>query len=50
VGRTVRVSLPGEVFTGTATDITPEGHLVVDLGSSSRTVAAGDVVHLRDPG
>ncbi len=50
VGRTVRVSLPGEVFTGTATDITPEGHLVVDLGLGSRTVAAGDVVHLRDPG
>jgi len=50
VGRIVRVSLPGEVFTGTATDITPEGHLVVDVGSGSRTVAAGDVVHLRDPG
>jgi BirA family biotin operon repressor/biotin-[acetyl-CoA-carboxylase] ligase len=50
VGKTVRVSLPGEVFSGTATEITPQGHLVVDVGSGSRTVAAGDVVHLRDPG
>jgi BirA family biotin operon repressor/biotin-[acetyl-CoA-carboxylase] ligase len=47
VGRTVRVSLPDEVFTGTATDITAEGHLIVDVGTCFRTVAAGDVVHLR---
>ena len=40
-------SLPGETFTGTATDITVEGHLVVDVGACLRTVAAGDVVHLR---
>jgi BirA family biotin operon repressor/biotin-[acetyl-CoA-carboxylase] ligase len=50
VGKSVRVSLPGEVFTGTATDVTPEGHLIVDVGVCLRTVAAGDVVHLRDPG
>jgi BirA family biotin operon repressor/biotin-[acetyl-CoA-carboxylase] ligase len=50
VGRAVRVSLPGEVFTGTATDITVEGHLVVEVGGAPRTVAAGDVVHLRDRG
>jgi len=50
VGKTVRVSLAGEAFTGTATDITLEGHLVVDVGACFRTVAAGDVVHLRDPG
>jgi BirA family biotin operon repressor/biotin-[acetyl-CoA-carboxylase] ligase len=50
VGSTVRVTLPGEEFTGTATDITAEGHLIVDVGATSRTVAAGDVVHLRDPG
>ncbi len=50
VGRAVRVSLSGEVFTGTAIDITPEGHLVVDTGSGARTVAAGDVVHLRGEG
>jgi BirA family biotin operon repressor/biotin-[acetyl-CoA-carboxylase] ligase len=50
VGKTVRVSLPGEEFTGTATDITAEGHLVVDTGAGLKTVAAGDVVHLREPG
>ena len=50
VGRTVRVSLADESFTGTAADITVEGHLVVDVGACLRTVAAGDVVHLRDPG
>ena len=50
VGKKVRVSLPGEVFTGTATDITLEGHLIVDVGTCLRTVAAGDVVHLRDQG
>jgi BirA family biotin operon repressor/biotin-[acetyl-CoA-carboxylase] ligase len=50
VGKSVRVSLPGEVFTGTATDVTLEGHLIVDVGVCLRTVAAGDVVHLRDPG
>ncbi|HVA03419.1 MAG TPA: biotin--[acetyl-CoA-carboxylase] ligase [Acidimicrobiales bacterium] len=48
VGRAVRVSLPDEVFTGTATDITLEGHLMVDVGACLRTIAAGDVVHLRD--
>jgi BirA family biotin operon repressor/biotin-[acetyl-CoA-carboxylase] ligase len=50
VGKTVRVSLPGEEFTGTATDITVEGHLVVDVGACLKTVAAGDVVHLRATG
>ncbi len=50
MGRTVRVTLPDEAFTGTATDITVEGHLIVDTGACFRTVAAGDVVHLRDPG
>ena len=50
VGRAVRVSLADEDFTGTATDITVEGHLIVDVGTCLRTVAAGDVVHLRDPG
>jgi BirA family transcriptional regulator, biotin operon repressor / biotin---[acetyl-CoA-carboxylase] ligase len=50
IGKAVRVSLPGEDFTGTATDITAQGHLVVDVGAGVRTVAAGDVVHLRDQG
>jgi BirA family biotin operon repressor/biotin-[acetyl-CoA-carboxylase] ligase len=48
VGKMVRVTLPDEVFTGTAIDITVEGHLIVDVGACFRTVAAGDVVHLRD--
>jgi BirA family transcriptional regulator, biotin operon repressor / biotin---[acetyl-CoA-carboxylase] ligase len=49
IGRQVRVSLSGEVLVGVATDITGAGHLVVDVGTGTRTVAAGDVVHLRDP-
>jgi BirA family biotin operon repressor/biotin-[acetyl-CoA-carboxylase] ligase len=48
LGRTVRVSVSDGSFTGVATDITPEGHLVVDVGACFKTVAAGDVVHLRD--
>jgi BirA family biotin operon repressor/biotin-[acetyl-CoA-carboxylase] ligase len=50
VGRSVRVELPGEVLVGTAIDVTGEGHLVVDTGTGRKTVAAGDVVHLREPG
>jgi BirA family transcriptional regulator, biotin operon repressor / biotin---[acetyl-CoA-carboxylase] ligase len=50
VGRVVTVSLPGdETVRGTAVDITPEGHLLLDLGPGVRTVTAGDVVHLRSP-
>ena len=47
IGRQVRIELPDEVFTGTASDITDEGHLLVDIGMCLRTVTAGDVVHLR---
>ena len=48
VGRTVRVQMIGETFTGTAVGVTPEGHLVVEPeGGGRRVVAAGDVVHLR---
>ena len=47
VGRTVRVELTDETFTGTAADISDEGHLLVDVGMCLRTVTAGDVVHLR---
>ena len=43
IGREVRVELADETFTGTATGVTDEGHLVVD----GRVVAVGDVVHLR---
>jgi BirA family biotin operon repressor/biotin-[acetyl-CoA-carboxylase] ligase len=48
LGRAVRVSGVDETFTGTATDISESGHLLVDVGACIRTVAAGDVVHLRD--
>ncbi len=50
LGRPVRVQLAGEILTGRAVDITSEGHLVVDPGHGlglPRSVAAGDVVHLR---
>ena len=43
LGRRVRVELAHESFEGVATDLTPEGYLVVD----GRVVTAGDVVHLR---
>jgi BirA family transcriptional regulator, biotin operon repressor / biotin---[acetyl-CoA-carboxylase] ligase len=47
VGTTVRVDLPDGSFDGTATGISPEGHLVVATGEGARTVVAGDVVHVR---
>jgi BirA family biotin operon repressor/biotin-[acetyl-CoA-carboxylase] ligase len=47
LGRLVRVDLADESFTGTAADVSDEGHLLVDVGMCLRTVAAGDVVHLR---
>ncbi len=47
LGRTVRVELPDGGFEGTAVDITPAGHLVVEAADGPRTVLAGDVVHLR---
>lgn len=47
LGRTVRVELEGETFTGTAADVSDEGHLLVDVGTCLRTVVAGDVLHLR---
>lgn len=43
VGRRVRVELPNETFEGVASQVTDDGHLVVD----GRVVTAGDVVHLR---
>jgi BirA family biotin operon repressor/biotin-[acetyl-CoA-carboxylase] ligase len=50
VGARVRVELPAESFEGTATDVTTEGHLVVDTGRGRRSVVAGDVVHVRPAG
>jgi BirA family biotin operon repressor/biotin-[acetyl-CoA-carboxylase] ligase len=48
MGRQVRVELGADEVVGTAVDVTPEGHLVVDtLEGERRTFAAGDVVHLR---
>jgi BirA family biotin operon repressor/biotin-[acetyl-CoA-carboxylase] ligase len=47
LGQRVRVDLDGESVTGDTVDVTPEGHLVIDLGTCFRTVTAGDVVHLR---
>lgn len=47
IGRSVRVELADETFTGVAADVTDEGHLLVDVGVCLRTVAAGDVIHLR---
>jgi BirA family biotin operon repressor/biotin-[acetyl-CoA-carboxylase] ligase len=50
LGTPVRVELAHEHFEGTATDVTPEGHLVVEVGGEHRTVIAGNVVHLRPAG
>jgi BirA family transcriptional regulator, biotin operon repressor / biotin---[acetyl-CoA-carboxylase] ligase len=48
LGRTVRIEQSGDDHIGTAVDVTPEGHLVVDtLEGERRTFAAGDVIHLR---
>ncbi len=47
LGQRVRVSLPTEEITGLASRIDDAGHLVVETESGLRTVAAGDVVHLR---
>jgi BirA family biotin operon repressor/biotin-[acetyl-CoA-carboxylase] ligase len=48
LGRRVRVDLGTDDVEGTAVDVTGEGHLVVDtLEGERRTLAVGDVVHLR---
>ncbi len=47
IGQAVRVDLAGETVTGDALDVDDEGHLLVNVGACIRTVAAGDVVHLR---
>lgn len=47
LGRLVRVELAARSFEGRATDITEQGHLVVESATARRTVTAGDVVHLR---
>lgn len=47
LGRRVRVEGPAGPRTGTAVDVTDEGHLVLACGDGVHTVAAADVVHLR---
>jgi BirA family biotin operon repressor/biotin-[acetyl-CoA-carboxylase] ligase len=48
LGRRVRVDLGAHDVEGTAVDVTDDGHLVVEtLEGDRRTVAVGDVVHLR---
>ena len=48
LGRAVRVDLGADDVEGTAVDVTEEGHLVVEtLEGERRTIAVGDVVHLR---
>lgn len=45
--REVRVDLGSEQVTGTAVDVDDDGHLILETGSGRRTIAVGDVVHLR---
>jgi BirA family biotin operon repressor/biotin-[acetyl-CoA-carboxylase] ligase len=48
LGRRVRVDLGAEDLEGVAVEVTVEGHLVVQTDEGvRRTVAVGDVVHLR---
>jgi BirA family biotin operon repressor/biotin-[acetyl-CoA-carboxylase] ligase len=47
LGRRVRVDLGSDELEGDAVDVTSEGHLVVRTPAGDRTVAVGDVVHLR---
>ena len=48
LGRTVRVERADGVLEGVATDIEPDGRLVVvDACAVTHRLAAGDVVHLR---
>lgn len=48
LGRQVRIDLGADDVVGAALDVTAEGHLVVEtLEGRRRTLAVGDVVHLR---
>jgi BirA family biotin operon repressor/biotin-[acetyl-CoA-carboxylase] ligase len=47
LGQRVRVELAAEAVVGVATEVDDAGHLVVRTAAGPRTVAAGDVVHLR---
>jgi BirA family biotin operon repressor/biotin-[acetyl-CoA-carboxylase] ligase len=47
VGQQVRVEMASETVTGLAQEIDDAGHLIVQTTNGTRTVSAGDVVHLR---
>jgi BirA family biotin operon repressor/biotin-[acetyl-CoA-carboxylase] ligase len=47
IGQEVRVELPAETLTGTATGVDERGHLVVETADGPRHIAAGDVIHVR---
>lgn len=48
LGRRVRVELGADDLVGTAVDVTESGQLVIDtIEGGRRTIAVGDVVHLR---
>lgn len=48
LGRVVRVTMPADSsLTGTALRLDGEGRLVVSTDEGERTIAAGDIVHLR---
>jgi BirA family biotin operon repressor/biotin-[acetyl-CoA-carboxylase] ligase len=49
IGTPVRIELVDSGFEGMAVDVTAQGHLVVDVDGTTRTVVAGDVVHVRPP-
>jgi BirA family transcriptional regulator, biotin operon repressor / biotin---[acetyl-CoA-carboxylase] ligase len=48
VGHEVRVELPGGMtLSGLATDIDPNGHLLIEGDDGIQAIAAGDVIHVR---
>ena len=47
LGRPVKVELGDGVLEGEAVDVDDDGHLVLDVDGVRRSIAAGDVVHLR---
>lgn len=50
VGRSVRAEVSGTTLTGTAVDLTDEGHLVIDAEGVRHVLSAADVAHLRSGG
>ena len=54
LGRVVEADLGGQRVVGTAIDVDPSGHLIVDVGSGAgskrHVLTAGDVIHLRPAG